>query len=463
MTVTFNPNDTLCGVPLGKVRAILWQISDYEPMDVFKIACQKTVQLDPIQVAIILDELTHRGLLTVHQQIGKITPTGNIFLKASDLTPLSSKQARLRLDAFLKTCDLINHYPTNSPLTIKKVWLFGSLLRGQTEVNDIDVVVDFLEDIPEVVDDDMRERTIAFAQSLGFDEVYFQAKKEHVCPWSSLTEQYYLLAIQYIKEEVVFNKQQRLSFENMEALTDLHCPCQLIFDSSRGGMVSNSILTNHPDSLQRHPDMEGTKKLPDFSGACYLSPVNIDFLSNVIPYDTQINCKFPYGHVTRVFYHYNYLGNLNTRLRTVIEQMREKQQDPNDDIVLLQYCRQGHSYTSEGRDVIGVSRSMDLKETYEYTLTLQASCGLEDATSVSALVERLAVIVQADLEKIRLHAMANNPYIPVKVTLNAQDDPSALMMLEHLESLLAKLNFIETLYPLSILFDDRFTRILKAF
>lgn len=260
MSVVIDRTQDFLGVPLVTVRNVLhaWRYGgSREPHD---IAQRSNVKLSPSTVMVLLHELRERGLIGLEKAetrsgtIDGLTHAGLALVAAVARKRTPKSKAREVLEKFLAACSAANARE-DFPITIKEIWLFGSMIAAQkTEVADIDLVM-----VTEyrAKFDDRRKQLKQLAEAIGGENVCSNLRYDLF--WSE----------KYVLNQVLHGGRRHplLSFARLNDLIALACPCQLIFDATRGGKVEDPVLERHPSSTGRADTVLDKLELPNLSGA----------------------------------------------------------------------------------------------------------------------------------------------------------------------------------------------------
>lgn len=162
-------------------------------------------------------------------------------------SPLST--ARRVLDDLLARIEQMNEQ--SAPLNVvQRVWLFGSVMRGQETVGDIDLAI---ETAPNPAFND------GAARSARLRELVDQAP-DHLL---------YFQKLGWHEERGIFGQRRHPLLAGAHIGSDelqrLGVPCQLIFDRSRGGRIDDEVVPRHPDSVGRSNEMGAPRELPDLA------------------------------------------------------------------------------------------------------------------------------------------------------------------------------------------------------
>ncbi|MDR7038941.1 hypothetical protein J2X36_003713 [Methylobacterium sp. BE186] len=255
MGVAITNGTTFLGVPLTKVRNVLraWHRGDRS--DVWRIADLKNVDLDPRTVMVLLEELRDRGLIGPEEQeygapVDGLTDAG-LALSGADARARTPKdKARRILDRFLDACAAVNAR-NDLPFAIREVWLFGSMLDpGKVDVGDVDLVVD--RGRPAAFEGSLVERYRELAREMGAGD-----SRGIFCGYGDQG---------FVERQLLHDGRRHpiLSISTtLDDLRDMACPCQRVFDASRGGRVTEPVLPRHPNSAGRSNRFGEKRRMPD--------------------------------------------------------------------------------------------------------------------------------------------------------------------------------------------------------
>jgi hypothetical protein len=185
MSVVIDRTQDFLGVPLVTVRNVLhaWRYgSSREPHE---IAQRSNIELPSSTVKVLLHELRERGLIGLEEAetrsgtIDGLTHAGLALVTAVARKRTSKSKARAVLDKFLAAC-LAANARYDLPVTIKEIWLFGSVIAPQkAEVADIDLVmvIEYRNEAGE-----RREQFRLLAEAIGGENVYANSRNDRF--WS---------------------------------------------------------------------------------------------------------------------------------------------------------------------------------------------------------------------------------------------------------------------------------------
>jgi predicted nucleotidyltransferase len=159
------------------------------------------------------------------------------------------RTARRVLDELLARIEHMNEQ--SAPLNlVERVWLFGSVMRGQETVGDIDLAIDTVRN-PAFGDEASRSARLRELVSQAPDHLLYYQK------------------LSWHEQRGVFGERRHPLLAGAQIGSDdlkqLGVPCQLIFDRSSGGRVDGGVVSRHPDSPGRSNEMTAPRELPDLA------------------------------------------------------------------------------------------------------------------------------------------------------------------------------------------------------
>jgi predicted nucleotidyltransferase len=248
MGVTLPKDTTLAGFTMTQVKHALRSYARTgEAQNFFEI---ESFAPSRLEAAALYEELLERKLIdpSGHSQESYLTEEGLAI--ASGKTRRSSlAAARKVLDELLARIERTN--ATGQPVNVvDRVWLFGSVMREQETVGDIDLAIELIHN-PAFPDDSSRWKRHQELVDLAPSHLpYFRKFGWH-------------------EERGIFGERRHplLAGAHLDSdeLQRLGVPCQLIFDRSREGRVDDTVLPRHPDSSGRSNEMPAARELPDLT------------------------------------------------------------------------------------------------------------------------------------------------------------------------------------------------------
>jgi len=200
--------------------------------------------------ASVFEECLDRGLID-HETL-KLTDSGEAIAsaKARRRTPLGKAQALL--DEFLGRVDALNRNP-DAVNFVDEVWLFGSLLREQESVGDIDLALKKVRR-PEYAGnyDGMLRHIDRLLSKISDAPTQWERR------WSKES---------WITDRALFGPRRYPLFSGVQESTmnliSLAVPCRLIYDRKRGGRVHDPVLQQHPEAGGRDSEIKPPVEMPD--------------------------------------------------------------------------------------------------------------------------------------------------------------------------------------------------------
>ena len=205
--------------------------------------------------AIVFEECLDRGLIAADGDGFKVTDAG-MAVAASKLRPRTPLAAARRIfEDFLDRVERVNADP-DSVLRVEQVWLFGSLMREEATVGDIDAAL-AVERKPEFRDHVARkaqvERVLAARSDVPQNRSFLWFGED------------------WLLNQALFGAKRHPLLAGVMTDTDDLCaiaaPCRLVFDRARGGRVRDKALGRHPKSRGRSDEIPARAECPDLTPA----------------------------------------------------------------------------------------------------------------------------------------------------------------------------------------------------
>lgn len=204
--------------------------------------------------AIVFEECLDRGLIAPTDGDFEIIEAGKVIARAKAVRRTPLAQAKAQLEDFLRRVDKLNHDP-NAVRYVDQVWLFGSLMRGEETVGDIDLALQTTRRPEYMQDYEAMTRHLNNVLS-RHDDVPTTRNPF----WSGET---------WLTERSLYGRRRHPLLagihDGLDQLVGLSVPCQLIYDRGRGGRISDPVLSRHPQSAGRRDDVEPPADMPDLS------------------------------------------------------------------------------------------------------------------------------------------------------------------------------------------------------
>lgn len=192
--------------------------------------------------AILLQELLDRGELALRSEEAgtkfdaELTRSGADLLasKTASRSPIS--EADIVLEKLLDRMAAFNADPDN-PEFIDEAWLFGSAMRRDATVGDIDIGFSY-------------SRRPGFKALEAFDKRVGERLRAQNAPSPRTFDPCF--GERWLRDRALFGPRKHRLLAGVRSTTDwiigLAVPCQKVFDRSRGGRVRDPIVAQHPKS-----------------------------------------------------------------------------------------------------------------------------------------------------------------------------------------------------------------------
>jgi predicted nucleotidyltransferase len=275
MGINFERDRRVAGYKIAVIKAALINLSKKRsPEDLIDIKSIFPLRRDG---AIVFEEGLDRGLIALDGKL-TITEKGEAISRGRATPRACLPRACALLDEFLTGVDQLNSDP-DGVRQVNEVWLFGSVMRGQETVGDIDLAL-VTGRRPECVadHDTMRQRLdkLLSRYAASASEKSIWAKEE------------------WVTNRALYGPRRHPLFAGVQAdvqdLSALGVPCRLIYDRARGGRVGDPILPRHPESKGRRDGFSPPSAIPDLA-PCDPRPMDgrwiagFHALGDVSPYD----------------------------------------------------------------------------------------------------------------------------------------------------------------------------------
>ncbi len=246
MGVNLPKNTDLAGFSLSQVKRAL--VGYARTGSATNFLDLKSVAPTRMEAATLYEEFLERQLIDPQAEYLEdcLTQAG-LAIASGKIRRSPLRTAQLVLDDLLVRIEQMNN--SNPFKVVDRVWLYGSVMRGEETVGDIDLAIETAMN-PALSDDASRSRLQELA-----DEA-----PEHLP---------YALRLFWHERVGIFGERRHplLAGAHIGAddLKQMGVPCRLIFDRARGGRVDDEIVPRHPDSLGRSNEMPAPRELPDLS------------------------------------------------------------------------------------------------------------------------------------------------------------------------------------------------------
>lgn len=263
MGVQLKKGERILGIPAVKARNVLRHWNG----DAAKIGGRSDVDLSPITAAALLSEFKHRGLIgTVTDPYGYevkgITEAGAGFAGASGRARTPIERAKVALSELLANVERTYKDP-DFPYRIRQIWVYGSFVRGETEVGDVDLAFDMV-----LQESFSREigKAVRFAEEKGWNY------RPSIFPDAA--------AVDYLFRHALFagRRSPLFSLGTVKELINLGTPCKLVYDAGRG-VVDDPIQPRHPESPGRSNFATPPRMMPELAPGGAIGPVDVSVTS----------------------------------------------------------------------------------------------------------------------------------------------------------------------------------------
>jgi hypothetical protein len=211
--------------------------------------------------AIVFEECLDRGLIALDGKLS-ITEKGEAIGRSRARPRTLLPRARALLDEFLTRVDQLNSDP-GAVRQVDEVWLFGSLMRGEETVGDIDLALKTERRSECVADYDEMHRRLD--QLLSRHD---GAPANWNWIWSKE---------EWVTHRALYGPRRHPLLAGVQTdvqdLAELGVPCRLIYDRARGGRVGDPVSPRHPASKGRRDDIAPPPAMPALA-PCNIRPMD---------------------------------------------------------------------------------------------------------------------------------------------------------------------------------------------
>ncbi|WP_298670673.1 hypothetical protein [uncultured Sphingomonas sp.] len=226
--------------------------------------------------AIVYEECLDRHL--IDRATGKVTEAGLTLVRSKVVPRTPLEKAKGVLDAFLERVDELNRDP-EAISRVDQVWLFGSLMRDESTVGDIDLA------IARSSSGRFENLDAQVLQAKALLANFPDAPRDWAWPWDR---------IDWLYRRAIFGARRHPLLagakDGVDDLASLGVPCRLIYERARGGRVDDAIVPRHPQSNGRLNTIDPLPVAPDLTPAP-LQPMDARWVAgydrwgSVSPYD----------------------------------------------------------------------------------------------------------------------------------------------------------------------------------
>lgn len=416
MGISFERGDSIAGYPVSLYkRALSSYLRTNDPGCLINLrsvfGCRRVG-------AVVYEECLDRGL--IEQETGVVTEEGMVVLRSKSAARTPLAKAQQILGDFLNRIDALNSDP-EAIRVVDQVWLFGSLMRAEPTVGDIDLAItrNRHERFNDSADSQSKEATRLIA-------LHADAPQSWAGPWQ---------CIEWLYRRALYGRRRHPLLagvqEGTEDLESLGVPCQLIYDRARGGRVNDPILPRHPSSSGRSEEVGPQPAKPSFSAAV-LRPMDARWISGYDP-SGEISPLDIFGDWTekcrKLFQTYPH----NTRLIAdgfqpfnfpwTPPSAKAAQIDGRANVVIASAVgRAGLAITLNRQITVEETGGVLAASFHDMVARRERDCG--DLGFLAPMIATAALILAADAERI-VRRMADNGHTPaVDIVIAGAELPS---------------------------------------
>lgn len=362
--------------------------------------------------ALVYEECLDRGLLDLAS--AEIPEKGLIVARAKVQARTPLAKARQVLDELLDRAERLNADP-DAASEVAQIWLFGSVMRDEATVGDIDLAI-----VPRRVEAVQGDLDAQIARAKRKIAEFSDAPAYWNYPWD---------CIDWLFRRSIFGRQRHALLAGAQTgtsdLESLGVPCQLIFDRSRGGRVDDPVLPRHPKSTGRDPSMALPPVMPDFTPAP-LRPMDGRWLAGysqhggVLVYDLfrgwieEAEAVFPLsGRHLRVLAD----GFDGRYYRWIPKNLKARKLDGREAIAIINANGiSGTSIVLERSIVVG-DKQWTLRASFSGS-SMHRSRKYVDLTTLPDMAAAVALILATDAERMVRRALEDDTAVPIVVEIS---------------------------------------------
>ena len=201
--------------------------------------------------AIVYEECLDRHL--IDRTTGAITEAGLTLVRSKVVPRTPLGKAKVVLDAFLERVDQLNHDP-EAISRVDQVWLFGSVMRDEVAVGDIDLA------LARSSSDRFDNLDAQIIQAEALLTNFPDAPSDWAWPWDQIDWLYHRAIFGARRHPLLAGAK-----DGMDDLASLGVPCRLMYERSRGGRVNDVVVPRHPQSNGRLNTIDPLPVVPDLT------------------------------------------------------------------------------------------------------------------------------------------------------------------------------------------------------
>jgi hypothetical protein len=369
--------------------------------------------------AIVYEECLDRGL--IDRATGKVAEAGLTLVRSKMVPRTPRKKAKLVLDGFLERVDQLNHDP-DAISRVDEVWLFGSLMRDEAAVGDIDLAIG-KSSSGRFQNLDARVR-----QAKTLLTNFPDAPRDWAWPWNR---------IDWLYRRAIFGARRHPLLagakDGIDDLASLGVPCRLIYDRARGGRVDDDIVPLHPQSNGRLNTIDPLPVAPDLTPAP-LQPMDARWVAGygrwgtVSPYDIfrgwtdECHKLFPeYPRTLRIAVSGNKLEDCPWRPQTI----KRPGVDGRAAIAVISATEFWGTCITMHRSIYDISGKAVLEASFS-DLLLHRRRKYIDLATLPEMVSAVSLILAVDAERILRRAIECDMPAKVAIQIVSGDLPDGM-------------------------------------
>lgn len=178
-----------------------------------------------------------------------LTKAGIALVTAEKRGRTTKKKAKPVIDALLGRAQALMSDGL-APRKVSKVWVFGSYVDpDKVDVGDIDIVIETY-----------RTDVVPFREIEEHIEKHYPGYIPQSLSWHDSVEEVFIA-----KSIYGVRRHPLLAVTPLHTLIDLHRPCALFYDETKGGIIEPVYFDHHPESTERGDNIRERLVLPDLT------------------------------------------------------------------------------------------------------------------------------------------------------------------------------------------------------
>lgn len=400
--------------------------------------------------AIVYEECLDRGL--IDHASGEVTEAGLTLVRSKVVARTPLEKAKRVLDEFVERVDQLNN-DREAISRVDEVWLFGSLMREEAAVGDIDLA------IARSSSDRFPNLDAQVCQAKVLLTNIPDAPSRWRWPWDR---------VDWLYGRAIFGSRRHPLLagakDGMDDLVSLGVPCKLIYDRTRGGRVDDPILPLHPQSNGRLNTIDPLPVMPDLT-ATQLRPMDARWVAGydsggtVSPYcifrgwTDECRQLFPeYPRTLRIAASGDELRNFPWLPKTI----KRPGLDGRSAVAIVSATEFWGTSVTLHRSIQDISGEAVLKASFS-DLLLHRSRKYIDLATLPEMVSAVSLILAVDAERIIRRAIDRDIAAKVTIQISSGDLPEDMIQYfvkEIVENLVKRTVAIEPVgFPSSVNID----------